>query len=207
MDKVGILTFAIVTAFAAVLLVSNMGRHADVSPTETAVVASRSSGDPLANKQAPTTDLPKGGTLVGSASVIDGDTIEIHGQRVRLKAVDAPKAAQTCTAETGSWPCGRRAANALADLIASRTVYCRPSGTDRYGRLVAACASGDIDLGGWMVEHGWALAYRRYGTNYVAAEDKARSARLGIWAGSFVAPWDFRAGAIRSINADSYTGG
>ena len=62
-----------------------------------------------------------------------------------------------------TWPCGRRAAFALADLIGSRTVTCRWRELDRYRRAVARCEAGGTDLGGWMVEQGWALAFRRYG--------------------------------------------
>ena len=35
-------------------------------------------------------------SIQGTASVIDGDTIEIHGERIRLDAIDAPESAQLC---------------------------------------------------------------------------------------------------------------
>ena len=50
------------------------------------------------------------------------------------------------------------------------------------------------DLGLWMVANGHALAYRRYSTDYAEQEDLARHTRRGLWAGSFVAPWDWRRG-------------
>ena len=53
--------------------------------------------------------------LVGRASVIDGDTIEIGGERIRLFGIDAIEAHQTCTLPTGGkWRCGGAAAKALA---------------------------------------------------------------------------------------------
>jgi endonuclease YncB( thermonuclease family) len=45
-----------------------------------------------------------------------------------------------------------------------------------------------------MVLTGWALAYRRYSTDYVGTEDKAREAKRGMWKGKFVPPWEWRRG-------------
>jgi endonuclease YncB( thermonuclease family) len=81
--------------------------------------------------------------LVGVASVIDGDTIEIHGQRNRLFGFDAPESSQLCVRPTGErWRCGQQASFALADLIGRSTVGCQPRDRDRYGRIVAVCFKG-----------------------------------------------------------------
>jgi endonuclease YncB( thermonuclease family) len=143
-------------------------------------------------------------SVAGRASVIDGDTLEIHGRRIRLHAIDAPESRQTCQRDGKPWPCGRRAANALAEEIGTRPVECRWRETDRYDRAVAVCRTNGADLGGWMVEHGWALAFRRYGKDYVADETGARAARRGLWAGSFVPPWDYRAGRREAVSATTY---
>ncbi|WP_341485625.1 thermonuclease family protein [Thioclava sp. GXIMD4215] len=134
-------------------------------------------------------------TISGTASVIDGDTVEIHGRRIRLNAMDAIESRQRCTLPDGkSWNCGRDASFALADKIGRSPLSCSVVDIDRYGRAVAICRLRGEDVGGWMVENGWAVAYRRYGTQYVAAEDRARKARRGIWASRFVMPWDWRRG-------------
>ena len=144
--------------------------------------------------------------LIGRVSVIDGDTLELHGARIRLQAIDAPEARQNCHRGDELWPCGRRAAYALADLIGTRTVTCRWRETDRYRRPVALCEAGGADVGAWMVEQGWALAFRRYGETYVPLEDEARAARRGLWAGSFVPPWEHRTGRKDEVSAESYAG-
>jgi endonuclease YncB( thermonuclease family) len=131
--------------------------------------------------------------IVGVASVVDGDTIEIHGARIRLHGIDAPESAQRCRrADDTQWPCGREASFALADLIGRRTVKCDQRDTDRYGRVVAVCSVGDIDTGAWLVEHGYALAYRRYSLDYVDEENAARRKKAGMWEGKFVPPWEWR---------------
>lgn len=133
--------------------------------------------------------------LVGQASVVDGDTIEVHGVRIRLHGIDAPESGQVCFADGVQWRCGQQAALALDARIAGRTVSCSERDVDRYGRVVAVCSAGGEDLNAWLVAEGWALAYRRYSLDYVDEEAAAAAARRGIWRGEFVAPWDWRQGA------------
>ena len=131
---------------------------------------------------------------VGVASVIDGDTIEIHGQRIRLFGIDAPESNQLCVRPTGErWRCGQQASFALADRIGRTTVICQPRDLDRYGRVVAVCFEGNEDLNRWMVASGWAVAFRRYSLDYVPDEAAARRIQVNIWSGAFDMPWDWRA--------------
>jgi endonuclease YncB( thermonuclease family) len=131
--------------------------------------------------------------IVGSASVIDGDTIEIRGTRIRLFGIDAPESRQLCTRNGKPWMCGKDAAMALSDYIGRRTVHCQPKAMDRYGRTVAVCRVGDTEINAWMVSQGWALAYLQYGGQaYLPEERQARKARRGIWNSEFEPPWDWR---------------
>ncbi len=132
--------------------------------------------------------------IVGRASVIDGDTIEIRDQRIRLFGIDAPESGQTCMNEKGAtYRCGQRAAQALDYRISDSVVTCEPKDKDRYGRVVAVCRAYGEDLSAWMAGLGWALAYREYSVQYVPAEELARRRKAGMWSGRFDPPWEWRA--------------
>ncbi|KAB7786013.1 thermonuclease family protein [Methylorubrum populi] len=133
--------------------------------------------------------------LTGRASVIDGDTLDIQGQRIRLHGIDAPESGQACQdVRRREFRCGQKAALALSDKIGRDAVVCERKDTDKYGRTVAVCRLGAVDLNGWLVEQGLALAYRRYSEAYVPQEDSAKGAKRGIWTGAFTAPWEWRKG-------------
>jgi len=130
----------------------------------------------------------------GRAEVSDGDTLRIGPERIRLFGIDAPEAGQSCdSGAKGDWPCGAAATARLRELIGERAVICVPRDRDRYGRLVATCSVGRLDLGGRLVAEGLARAYTRFGDDYAAAESRAKTEQIGLWHGPAAAPWDFRA--------------
>lgn len=133
--------------------------------------------------------------LTGQSSVIDGDTIEVHGTRIRLWGIDAPETTQLCRGEDSlQYRCGARAANDLDAFIAKRSVICKPMSLDRYRRTVATCTVGDVDLGDWLVRNGLALDWPRHSRRrYGAVQQQAQEAGRGIWKGSYVEPWLYRA--------------
>ncbi len=132
--------------------------------------------------------------ISGPARVVDGDTLEVAGERIRLYAIDAPEKDQTCSLDGRAWACGIAAWGDLVQFTAGKEVVCEPRDTDRYGRTVAACTVDGTDLGDWLVRNGWAIAYYLYSYEYTRAEHHAKTNRLGLWAGEFVFPWDWRRG-------------
>ena len=132
--------------------------------------------------------------LTGQASIIDGDTLEIHGTRIRLWGVDAPESSQLCRGEDSlQYRCGAQSANDLDAFIARRPVSCLPISLDRYGRTVATCFVGGVDLGDWLVRNGLALDWPEYSKRkYDATQREAEEAGRGIWKGSYVEPWLYR---------------
>lgn len=116
--------------------------------------------------------------LAGTATVIDGDTIEIHGEPIRLKGFDTPEAGAMC----GRVNVYQQAALALSDFIGSRTVTCDISGNDRYGRKIGQCRIGDDGLAEHMVQRGWGRDWPRYSKGaYAEDELNARNSGAGIW--------------------------
>lgn len=128
-------------------------------------------------------------TSEGRATVHDGDTITVGGERLRLRGMDAFEIGQQCRRGTEAYDCGRAARLALDELVARRSVTCAVSGRDRYGRGLAECTVGDISLNAALVEAGWALAYG----DFDAEEAAARKAGRGAWAGAFERPDRWRA--------------
>jgi hypothetical protein len=59
--------------------------------------------------------------------------------------------------------------------------------------IVAACATEGQDVGRELVRAGWALAFRRYGLDYLSIESEARAEQRGMWNASFLSPWEWRA--------------
>ncbi len=133
--------------------------------------------------------------FAGQASVIDGDTLEIHETRIRLWGVDAPESSQLCRGEDSlQYRCGAQAANDLDTFIARRPVNCIPLSLDRYGRTVATCSVSGTDLGEWLVRNGLALDWPQYSKGrYNAVQHDAERAGRGIWKGSYVEPRLYRA--------------
>ncbi|RKD60202.1 MULTISPECIES: thermonuclease family protein [unclassified Rhizobium] len=124
----------------------------------------------------------------GSFSVVDGDTLSINGERLRLKGIDAPEYRQRCRRDGADWACGEEARRALATMIKSRAPECRGREKDRYGRLLVTCVAGDLDINAAMVRSGMAVSYGAY----AGEERSARQAKAGIWAGDFERPSDYR---------------
>ena len=139
-------------------------------------------------------------TRSGSATVIDGDTLEIQGKRIRLFGIDAPEATQLCYRGAESWASGEAAARELRGLIGTSAVSCTGHEIDQFGRLLAVCTTAGMDLGKLMVAQGWAMAFRRYSDDYVVDQAQAQAAKLGMWGSTFVSPEEHRAAEREAAN-------
>jgi endonuclease YncB( thermonuclease family) len=105
---------------------------------------------------------PSFADVAGTASVIDGDTLVVAGERVRLQGIDAPELHQTCTAYGQEWACGRTSAEWLKEHLNGRQIECVGHARDRYRRLLAVCYVGGEDLNERIVREGrWITASTR----------------------------------------------
>ena len=138
--------------------------------------------------------LPREEAIAGDVRVVDGDSLHVGDNEVRLFGVDAFEGRQVCNREGNPWRCGEAAADELRKLTAGHAITCSKKDVDSYGRTVAVCSNGTADLGAELTRAGLALAYREFSGDYIDEENEAQAARRGAWAGEFTAPWDARRG-------------
>ena len=142
----------------------------------------------------------------GAIRVIDGDTLDVGGVRVRLHGIDAPEVGQTCRTSSGkSWDCGTWASRELRALYQGAQASCDAVDRDKYDRVVARCHVAGQDLGAELVRRGMAVAFRKYSTIYVPDENRARQQRVGLHSGTFQDPAAHRS-AKKKRDANSIAG-
>lgn len=146
-------------------------------------------------------------SITGPIRVIDGDTFEVAGTKIRLHAIDAPESDQMCETEQGvDWACGGWITKVVADRYRGKTASCEVLDTDRYGRSVARCTALGEDVGTWLVREGMAFAYPKYGADYVRIERDAAAMDRGLHAVRLQTPEQHRrtgnAKTAQPVNAD-----
>jgi endonuclease YncB( thermonuclease family) len=132
--------------------------------------------------------------LASEFQVVDGDTIKSGDDTYRLEGIDAPESSQQCALPRDQrWMCGTAATARMVELVAGRNVTCETHGKDEYGRDLATCRGGGVNINEVMVREGLAWAFRKYSSAYEAVENEARAAHRGVWQADSETPWDFRA--------------
>ena len=159
-----------------VILKGRDGR--DIAPRSEPQVAARRP-PPVASPQVPAL------TISGPARVDQAVSLMVRGRSVPLFGVRAPQAGDRCAAGPGMAP---RACNEVArEVLAARlsgnaTVFCRVPRGQRDGATSAVCLDAHgVDLGGFLVGEGFALADPRQSYDYAGAESVARSTHRGLW--------------------------
>ncbi len=139
--------------------------------------------------------------ISGIANVIDGDTIRIEKNKIRLFGIDAPEKKQKCQKPwlsisfltfNNDYECGVISTNKLKSKIDNKFLICKSNNIDRYKRFIAECYKDKTNISRWMVLNGYAVAYRKYSKKFVSEENLAKKDKLGLWAGTFEMPWNWR---------------
>ena len=131
-------------------------------------------------------------TINGIALVVDGDTLHIEKNKIRLHGIDAPEIDQTCKISNKVWHCGLESTSALKKLVLNNIISCVVSDIDKYKRYIAECFINNKNINKSMVRNGWAIAYRYYSLDFVEDEKLAKKDKIGIWQGQFQEPYLFR---------------
>jgi endonuclease YncB( thermonuclease family) len=144
--------------------------------------------------------LSIGPASAATATVKDGNTIQLDEVTYRLDGIDAPELDQICIDDQADpWSCGIEARDQLTTLIGGRPVRCDDLGADKIykKRHVGLCTvEGETtSLNQQLVRAGFALDYEPSAKGrFLGDEADARDNRLGLWRGCFVAGAEFRMG-------------
>jgi endonuclease YncB( thermonuclease family) len=131
--------------------------------------------------------------------IIDGDIIEVQAAsgrkfRVRLIEIDTPEERQ---------PWGSESRKALSNKVLQKRVEIYDQGTDRYSRKIGRVYFKDRDISRELVAegHAWVNRLHKPDKSLIAAEESARSSRLGLWnLDNPIPPWTWKRGAKTDIN-------
>jgi len=135
---------------------------------------------------------PESSMLSGPARALDGSTLVVAGQTIRLQGITAPPASLVCRDGAWDYKCGEDSRLALDQAIANRPVDCeRLPSTESV--TVGQCRSDQgTDLGAAMVESGWAVADLRRSSRYLPQQAKAQDQSRGLWRNNFAYPEQWR---------------
>jgi endonuclease YncB( thermonuclease family) len=126
----------------------------------------------------------------------DGDSFTLGPQDYRLHGIDAPEFSQICKDKTGlAWACGKLARAELQSIVQGHTLSCEERAHDKYHRIVATCRDEQgRDIARAMAERGMAVSFGGFAEGpYASEEADAKTAKRGLWQGSFDPPSSWRA--------------
>ena len=123
----------------------------------------------------------------GEATIIDGDTIIIKGEKIRFAGIDTPE-----RNKIGHIFSKKK----LQQKLSNEIVSCiREPNLDPWGRTVAECFIGNESISSYMVKNGYACDYVKYSKKkYAKEQEYAKSKKLGIWNMNFDHSWEKKCG-------------
>lgn len=138
-------------------------------------------------------------SMSGPAVAIDGDTLDMSGEHIRLFGIDAPEGQQACQRDNQTWNCGQEAKRLLSEMVAGKVVECEPIDRDAYSRTVARYYVGERELGAVLVLKGLAVTLSNGAETYSVEEATSKRFKLGLWGSVFQTPAEYRAANPRQF--------
>ncbi len=152
------------------------------------IVAAVFGRDQLPIPRGTTNNGPLPERISGAGRPVDGDSLHVGRDEVRLKGIDAPEGRQTCQRGGSTWACGEDSRRELVRLIGKDVVECTVVERDRFRRYLSKCTAGGRDLNAGMVSSGLAVAYG----GYIREEGDAKARKRGLWGSEFQRPREWR---------------
>ena len=143
----------------------------------------------------PKVDVKLDQSFSGTAIAVDGDSIKVAGNSVRLLGIDAPEYKQTCfDAKNSEYPCGIISKNFTKNLVDGKNVTCHYHKKDIYNRYLAQCELDGVVINWQILRNGMAVIYNysEVDVEIKMLESQAKADKLGIWQGSFQLPKEYR---------------
>lgn len=131
----------------------------------------------------------------GKTFVLDGDSIKVGVNEVRLVEIDAPEYSQKCFDEKKQeYACGQISRDFLIKLAGGKEVKCFYAQKDKYDRFLGKCWVGEISINQEILKNGMAVIYNfaEVDEKMVGFESDAKTKKIGIWRGAFQLPKDYR---------------
>lgn len=151
-------------------------------------------------------ETPNTEWIEGTARVIDGDSLLVDDQLVRLFGIDAPEQKQTCYIGNLVQACGEKSTTYLADMVHGKTIRCRVEKRDAFERVIANCIWNGRNINEVMVLAGQAIAWPRHSEIYLPTQNQAKAEKTGIWQTDFISPGEWRKANDRNRSQkDSFT--
>lgn len=111
--------------------------------------------------------------------VVDGDTLRVGQERMRLLGMDAPESGQR---DGRGNDAGAAAKQVLSNLVQGQRVRIERQGQDVYGRTLVHVSTDQCkDVSLEMVRQGYAVLTWDPTPTYQAAFAQAKSKKLGLW--------------------------
>jgi endonuclease YncB( thermonuclease family) len=133
--------------------------------------------------------------ISGKAFVLDGDSLNINKQQIRLNGIDAPEYSQQCLDKNSQlYSCGLNSKNFLINLVKGKIVDCYYDKLDIYKRILATCYVQNLNINNHLLANGMVVIYDfNYATQQqIQLETSAKEQQKGIWQGSFQLPKTYR---------------